>query len=361
MRTRVMAMATLLTILSFACRNMSKKVIKEQVSSEQALTIPRHLPPSCPLPKTCTEDQPVFPEPLGFKSLRNMAIAKIGAYSHRGRDIIALPGKPLWIIGKFTYSYIDANLTDEPVDIYISEGCSKGWQKIAQTKTTHSKEHETVENVADDGGRIFVELTSLGVNLPIGRHKILLVVPADNSYAEMYVDVVDPGTPFVITDVDGTLTSSEWAAATEAWAQIPEAHPNAAETFQQFYNKGYHIIYMTARADWFIYRTRLWLNKKGFPPGTLRTTSSQLGFNGIAASLFKTSELALLKTNTGIIPSFAFGNKPSDVEAYGKAGISPTSSYYFGLTDTDPLGGTIHSDYGALTKTFSSLPSICTP
>ncbi|MBC7530052.1 MAG: hypothetical protein H7318_00640 [Oligoflexus sp.] len=50
-----------------------------------------------------------------------------------------------------------------------------------------------MEDVADSGGRIYVNLAALGIkSLSIGRHRVVLVVPGDNTMTELYITVVDP-------------------------------------------------------------------------------------------------------------------------------------------------------------------------
>jgi len=79
---------------------------------------------------------------------------------------------------------------------------------------------------------------------------------------------------------------------------------------------------------------------------------------GSSATDAKTKELAWLHATTTIVPSYAFGNKTSDVAAYGGAGIEPTGCYYYEL-DGDAKGGTIHADYTALVAVAEQAPLAC--
>lgn len=316
-------------------------------------------PTSCRIQGPCESSLPVIPPASGFKSLYNKGIATFGKPMHRGRDVFAMEGAPIWIQAKFAYGVTDADLKAEDVDIYMAEQCQGVWKKLGSAVTSKDGQNQTVDDVVDTGGRIYAELGSLGVNrLEVGRHRVVLVVKGDNSTTELYINVLAKGAHVVVTDIDGTLTSSEMAAATEVIGVHPAAHPGAAEMMQNLYKRGYSIFYLTARPEWLMAQTRSWLTEKGFPPGILHTTLSKVGANGAAASNFKIQELAGLKRNTGIIPSYAFGNKPSDVKAFGESQINPKNSFYYKI-EGDTGGGVGHDDYNSLLEFANKTPLGC--
>ena len=45
--------------------------------------------------------------------------------------------------------------------------------------------------------------------LAAGRHRVRLVVAGDGTSTDLFIDIVLPKTPIFVSDVDGTLTSSE--------------------------------------------------------------------------------------------------------------------------------------------------------
>ncbi len=356
MHMKVLALVLITAVSGISCKH---RVNNFQESSEIS-TDGVVKAPACPLPTNGTARLPELSSPSGFVALSNRGLSKLGSYSHRARDTIAVPGKPIWIIAKFTYGYLDADLRGEKVAIYLSRDCSSPLEKIGEATTTKPGEHAPVDGIIDDGGRIFVELSSLGINrLPVGRHRILLVVPGDNSSTEMFIDVVNPDTPFVVTEIDGTLTESDYASATEVYEQPPQVYPGAAEALNALYGKGYHIFYLSSRAEWFTHRTRSWLTNNHFPPGTLHTTTSVIGARGAASTRFKGNELSLLKEKTGVVPAIALGNKESDVKAYAAAGIAPSKSFYYNLGEEPSAGGISHTDYAGLAKTYDALPTSC--
>jgi hypothetical protein len=285
-----------------------------------------------------------------------------GPRRHRGRDLFLLEGQEAWVLGKFAYGALDGDIQDEDVDVYLLRDCGSGapWESLGTYRTTKDGAHPTVEGVEDTGGRVFVNLSDTGTkSLGKGRHRILMVLAGDLSTTDQYIEVISPETQVVVTDIDGTLTTSEYASATDVVGlPISEAHVGSPEVMRAFAQRGYHIFYLTARAEWMMPITREFLAKREFPEGVVHTTLTGLGATGGAATDYKTRELGDLATKTGITPSYAFGNKDSDVQAYGNAGIAPTGCYYYEL-GSDPKGGTDHANYSALVPMASSAPFAC--
>lgn len=320
----------------------------------------------CRLAPTCIQKGPAHPKAAGFKHNINKITSRLGKAIHRGRDVIAVEGAPIVIQGKFTYGLTDSDIIGENVDIYLSQGCRSGWKKIGSATTTVDGQHEAVDGVEDTGGRIYADISKFGIKkLPVGRHKVTLVLTGDNTTAELYVDVLPRDNKVVVSDIDGTLTTSEMAAASEVIGIQPKAHAYAPEMLQILYKRGYHIFYLTARPEWLMPNTRAWLRDKGFPPGSIHTTNSPIGAQGDSAVAYKTAEIKALKANTGIVPSFAFGNKPSDVTAFGDAGVPAKGSFFYKLEGEkkgeagDAKGGTIHDAYSKLIPFVNSLQNVC--
>src|SRR6185295_11266439 len=115
-------------------------------------------------------------------------------------------GDDQWVLGKFTYSLVAKDLTDEEVDVFVEKGCAGTWEKLGTTTTTsNDTNHAVIEDVADNGGRAYFQIPK-DKALPLGRHRIRLVVAGDQTSTDLVMDVVPKGTKIVVTDVDGTLT-----------------------------------------------------------------------------------------------------------------------------------------------------------
>lgn len=280
-----------------------------------------------------------------------------GSANHRGRDQIISVGEPQWVIGKIAYGVIDKDLKDEDVDVFVERGCAGAWEQLGTVKTTNEGAHATVEGVPDSGGRVYFEIPR-AKELAAGRHRIRLVVAGDHTSTDLVIDVLPKGSPVVVSDVDGTLTSSEVAEFPALLVgALPDAQPHAADALAALAAKGHHVVYLTARPELLTARTHEFLAKNGFPPGIVHTTTGATGAFGGAAATFKSDELAMLKAHGHTI-AWAFGNQPSDTDAYDAAKINPVDHRVF-LGVTDSHGGRRIEAYADLVPVLTALPSTC--
>jgi hypothetical protein len=317
----------------------------------------------CRLAVDCVQALPDPGPPLGFRSQLTSLFVKLGAV-HRGRDVVITQGQDPTLIAKFAYGIgIDKDVKGEQVDIYMQRGCKDGWQMLGSVQTSpepKADEIKQVDGVDDKGGFVMVKLSSLGLkDLAEGRHRFVFFLRANNEHTEAFVEVLPKSHAMVLSDIDGTLTAFEEAAATEVlFKSHPESHVGAADVLRSFYHRGYTLFYLTARPAFLMERTRLWLNARGFPPGIIHTTNLVQGAVGEAAAQFKADELALLKKSTGIIPTYAFGNKASDVKAFADGGIPRDKSWFYKIKD-DTTGSQALEDYRALIPEAQAAPSFC--
>ncbi len=287
-------------------------------------------------------------------------IRSLGSANHRGRDLFVTPGQAQWVIGKFAYGVEDKDLKDEDIDIYLLRGCGTQWEPLGTARTTNENEHPSVEGVDDNGGRVYFEIPANKLLAP-GRHRVRLVVAGDSSATDLFIEVVKAGTPIVVSDVDGTLTSSETAEFPALLSgNLPQPHPDAAAALQILAQKGYRPMYITARPEWLTGRTREFIRQHGFAPGIIHTTLGLTGAFGDPAARFKIGELDMLASK-GLAPAWGIGNKASDTDAYEHAKIEPKSHrIFYQLTDTKYGGRRIES-YTELLSELSGLPSAPQP
>ncbi|HVK69324.1 MAG TPA: phosphatidylinositol transfer protein [Polyangium sp.] len=314
---------------------------------------PCALRPSCDTP---------FPAPSKreFRHNRSGLLASALGARHRGRDLFLLPGTPQWVLGKFAYGPADKDLKDEDIDMYLLRGCGAAWEKVGTYRTTEDEgSHPAVVGVADGGGQIFVNLAQVlpGGPLGVGRHRIKLVVAGDGTSVDLFLEVLPADARIVVTDIDGTLTEKEEALVGDVLTgNHSQTHPGAVDVMRALSGRGFFMFYLTARPHWLEPRTREWLELRGFPPGIVHTSVTATGRMGGAAASFKSAELSLLKTATGLLPELAFGNMPSDVDAYWSSGIPRT--FYYKLAE-DARGGVKHDDYRTLLPSLGELPAVC--
>ncbi len=281
----------------------------------------------------------------------------MGSARHRGRDLVLREGEAQWALAKFAYGAADDDLKDEDVDLWLDRGCTGAWELLTTETTTRDGDHATVEGVEDTGGRIYWELPPTE-RLPVGRHRIVFVVRGDHTTAEQFIDVLPAGTRIVVSDVDGTQTSSE----TAAWGSLltgsgPDPRPYGADVLHQLQARGYHVFYITARPEWLEPRTREWLRDYGYPEGSVHTTLGGTGALGSAAETFKTEELAMLASHMPGSLDWAIGNTDTDVAAYVSAGVSPDRLFTY---QYDPGAmGTRVDDYSTLLDDAAAEPIAC--
>jgi phosphatidate phosphatase PAH1 len=294
---------------------------------------------------------------LEWEHSESSLVKASGAPTHRGRDMFFRADEPQWVLGKFAYGPSDYDLEDEQIDLYLLRGCTGEWESLGSVHTTNEGSHEDVEGVVDTGGRVYFEIPA-DRRLEPGRHRIHMIVRGDLSSADQYIEVVPEGTPVVLTDVDGTLTTSETEEFFDLLSgTLPEVRPGAPEALQALAAKGYHPIYLTARPEFLGTRTHEFVRERGLPPGIVHTSLFFDGALGSEAVTFKTGELAAFAAR-GLVPTFAFGNTESDGEAYENAGIQPLDHRVF-IEFDDAHGGRRIDTWEAIVAELEALNELC--
>lgn len=313
---------------------------------------------NCPNVLSCSAEYPDLGEPRDWIHTGS-AFTAASFDNHRGRDMFYNPGDEIWVMAKFSYGVFDDDIQDEDVDIYLNRDCSDSWEALGTFRTTDDGEHPTVEGVEDTGGWIYYQLPA-ELALGVGRHRFLMAVGGDLTTTEVYVDIVEPGTPLVVSDVDGTLTTTE----TEEFSalltgDLPGSNVDSAHVLQGLADKGYRIFYITARPHFLHGRTREFLSAYQYPLGLVHTTLSLTGATGSSAVAYKSGELAAIGAR-GLVPAWAFGNTDSDAEAYDVSSIEPAEHrvmYQF----TDDVHGSrrIEAYTELLPEVGASDPAVC--
>lgn len=314
-------------------------------------------PEACPSVPTCDGPPPDPGAAEPWRHVTNELVVASGSPNHRIRDMFYLPGDPQWLIGKFTYGITDKDLKDEDVDVWVQRDCAGPWELLGTATTTTDGQMPPVEGVEDTGGRVYFQIPA-AASLGLGRHRVHMVVKGDLSAVDGIVEVVGPGTPVFVTDVDGTLTTEENEEFTALLTgQTPDAHPFAAEALSILAAKGYRPFYLTARPEFLVERTREFVSERGFPPGVIHTTTTLTGATGDAAVLYKSDELFVLE-GRDLLPRWAFGNTASDAEAYDVVGVEPLDARIF-FQYSDTFGGRRIESYAELLDEFEQLPALC--
>lgn len=114
----------------------------------------------------------------------------------------------------------------------------------------------------------------------------------------------------VVTDIDGTLTPDVLA--------MNEVRPGAAKLLRSLTDKGYSIVYLTARIPMFQSALPRWLKENGFPEGALHVAQSNKQSRHpeeLKAGILKDY------VQKGWQLAYAFGDPSTDFAAYADAGI----------------------------------------
>ena len=120
----------------------------------------------------------------------------------------------------------------------------------------------------------------------------------------------------VVFDIDGTLTPDVSA--------VSEARKDAAEAVRAYAEKGYQIIYLSARVSWLSAAIPDWLRDNGFPEGS--THVAQTRNERSRPEVFKTEVLTSYVAH-GWSLAYAYGDSSTDLAAYAAVGI-PTEHVF---------------------------------
>lgn len=308
-----------------------------------------------PVPQ-CEAPLPTVPT-LPWNDEASAISVALGSPHHRGRDFFYREDDEQWLIGKFTYGLSDKDIHGEQVDIYLLRDCVGDFELIGTALTTLDRSHPTVEGVDDSGGRVYFQIPD-DMRLGPGRHRVHFIVRGDGSRTDAFIDVVPSGAPVIVTDVDGTLTTAE-AEEFSAFltGATPAVQPGAPQALGALVERGYHILYLTARPEFLVQRTRDFVRERGLPRGLIHTTLGLTGALGAEAIQYKDDELAALAAR-GLLPSYAFGNSSSDGDAYQHAAILPVDQRFFVAYD-DAWGGRRIESFTEVIAEFEAVPDLC--
>lgn len=254
-----------------------------------------------------------YPDKDGFRFFWNKWLSADIPF-HMGHDTIVGEGQTATVIGKFDYGAVaHKDLEFEYVKAYIYGGDMSDWEYIGKYKT-------------NSDGKIYVDVDGLEA----GHYQVKMVVVGDLSEANSYITVVKPGTKAVVFDIDETLTTSDLEQILDyTGIEAADARGGAAELVNNYVEKGYHPLFITARTYWYAKGTRHWLSDHlNVPEATLRTTLSN------ETGLFKTAEYkaAVLEevTAAGMEVVRAYGNATTDIEGFNQGGVPLSEIYVVG-------------------------------
>jgi hypothetical protein len=232
--------------------------------------------------------------------------------NHRGYDLVAESTEATQHLrGMIAYGLTDKPLVDELVDVLACKAGS--WQAVGTALTNSYGEFD---------------LALTGDNrMPRGMRDLYLSVRGDRTGTRFLALVAPAGTRAAVSDVDGTLTSSENAYPLSlVTGDLVDIQPGAPDAFGRLRASGHVPVYVTARGSRFTDDTRDWLDDHDMPRGPMRLAPSLITFPGSDTVDFKTGAFDDL-TSHGLDIALGIGNRASDVEAYTNAGVDRESIY----------------------------------
>jgi LNS2-like protein (lipin/Ned1/Smp2) len=252
-----------------------------------------------------------------FRHFSSSAISFLGNPKHRGADLVTSAGSATQTLeGWISYTIADKALEDEDVDVFA---CRAGqWSHVGTART-------------DDEGHFALDLSDT-YRLPIGMRDLSVSVAGDRTGVGFLGYVAPDDSPLIVSDVDGTLTSSENAFLETITLGIePAERLGAPRAYAAATAKGFQLVYVTARGSQYTTATRDWLEHRGFPRGPVRLSPSFLTLPGGDTIDYKTRTLAALSAS-GLEVAAGIGNRASDVTAYASTHL-PASRIFIEMPE----------------------------
>ena len=271
------------------------------------------------------------PAKRNFSKFGNTLLSSWYKPWHMAHDVIVKSGTGASMEAKFDYdAVLHKDLEGERVHAYLYGTGMTQWEYLGS-------------QVTNSDGKISMALGARRV----GDYVVRFVVEGDLTSTQGYLSVVDPGRDTVLFDIDGTLTINDFEAAAD-YLGIKTATPYyyAAEVVNTYRQKGYQIIYLTARPYWVTKDGREWLNIQRIGPWHYHSNPYSAGPIPPNTQQFKTDYVRYLRNVVGLNIIRAYGNATTDIGAYADAGIPKANTYIIGPNAGASGTQAINGEYG---------------
>lgn len=250
-----------------------------------------------------------------FASVVNHVLSARYQPWHMAHDTIVKAGTAASISAKFDYDpVLHKDLEGERVHVYLYGTGMPGWRYVGKYLT-------------DSDGKIDVPL---GMQ-PVGEYVLRFVVEGDLSTTSGYLSVVEAGRDTIVFDIDGTLTTSDFEAYAD-YTGVKTAAPYkyAAEVVNTWRDKGYQLIFLSARPYWVTRDGRAWLGMQKIAPWHYHSNPYSGGPMPPDTQQFKGDYVRHLRDVVGLNIVRVYGNALTDIGAYADAGIAKADTYIVG-------------------------------
>ncbi|WP_419421345.1 hypothetical protein ACNVED_14885 (plasmid) [Legionella sp. D16C41] len=277
-------------------------------------------------------EAPYLPAPdlIKFQHYKNVMLSHLFKPQHIVHDLILNEQQPIMLHAKFAYDwFLHKALKDEYVHVYFFADHTTQWLDFGKFKT-------------DSNGEIFIPLKQ---KLLAGDYLVRIFVEGDGSIAEGFISIISPKHQAIVFDIDGTLTLSDFELLKDLLSiSIASPYYYASEVLESYSQKGYELIFLTARPYWMATVSRDWLKNVLFhDPWPLKTRNTLLFREGTAQ--FKANYLKDLIQEKHLTIVRAYGNAMTDIEAYNLAGIPKKDTFIIGPNAGKQGTNPIQKDY----------------
>ncbi|STX81357.1 Uncharacterized protein involved in plasmid maintenance [Legionella busanensis] len=250
-----------------------------------------------------------------FRHYGNVILSNLFKPFHIVHDLILSSQNYVVLHAKFDYDWVlHKDLEDEFIHAYLYADYTKQWRYLGKF-------------ITNSNGEVAI---SLQEKLVPGDYLVRMFVEGDGSSADGFISIVNPKHEAIVFDIDGTLTLSDFEIVKDFLTlSIAKPYYYAAEVLEAYKQKGYEIIFLTARPYWMAAVSREWLeNILFYPPWPLKTRSSLLFREGTAQ--YKANYLKDLIREKKLNIIRAYGNAMTDIEAYELAGVAKKNTFIIG-------------------------------
>ncbi len=311
-----------------------------------AATATSYAQPQCP-DMNAALNPPALTKPAkkSFRHFGNRILAKFYKPWHMVHDEMVRAGQAATVTAKFDYdAVLHKDLEDETVHAYLFGPGMQQWQAIGSYRT-------------DSDGKIRVPV---GVR-PVGEYRLRFVVEGDLSQVDGYLSVVEAGRKAVLFDIDGTLTINDFEAyADYVGVKTAQAYYYAPETVRAYRDKGYQLVFLTARPYWVTKDGREWFVTQNLPQWHYRSNPYGDGPIPPNTVAHKQGYIQYLREHVGLDIVRAYGNASTDIEAYAGAGLPKAETWIIGKNAGNNGTQAISGDYSYHFSTVvQNTPAAC--
>lgn len=297
--------------------------------------------------KRCTGAE-FTPEPAGewTNPVLSAIVTAAGDANHSAQDVLAVADRPAAVVGKFSYGLISKDLEGEAVKAWVWD-CSS-WIAVGTA-------------ITDSDGRISQPVDPA---LPVGVYDVRLQVVGDASLTASTLWILPAGTHLVVSDIDGTLTTSDSELFREILdgSHVPEAYPGGADLLDAHVALGHIVVYLTGRPYVLTDITRGWLVDIDFPLGALHVVDDVIDIipSDAHVAVYKRAFLDQLLA-AGFVIDHAYGNATTDITAYLGAGVPPERTWIIGENAGQQGTNPVADSWAARAAEVAALPAVDQP